>query len=447
MKSLYFYITIGLVLCFLGGGKAYAQIKFDLGISNKNKKIRVVFHDSSYVSTLTENGTAYISVPSTATPGYARLHRPFGVDYFYIIPGSQQSFKRLSNGEWTYSGAGKDINKYLNGAFLRTLNLDYRKTEVDFIQDWRMLGKRLYAHLDSLNLPENFKVLEHKRLYYVHCNLLLIYPLYHTMLLKCNNFQPAEDYYGTLSKIIKEDPEAMDLWEYRQVYKDWIQRLAEKNVSVPKKTSYDKLTFELHYVRDQIKDKRLVEYLVYTFLTDYIRHNGIEGIDKFLPLFKEKVLTKTYKEDFALLYKQYSQLASGKLAPEFSLKDINGNLVHLSDLRGNYIYIDVWATWCVPCCRELPVLKKMEEAFSGKPISFVSISIDSDIEAWRTKVKSEKLGGIQLHVDKNSSFQKDYKVKLIPHFILIDKEGKIVNEKMTRPSDPKTISTLKELLQ
>ena len=135
-------------------------------------------------------------------------------------------------------------------------------------------------------------------------------------------------------------------------------------------------------------------------------------------------------------------LPTGKTAPDFEYPNQRGKVYSLKDFRGKYVYIDVWATWCDPCCQELPFLKKLEKKLAKKNIVFVSLSCDKDIEVWKKMVKKDKLKGIQLCMGKDTTFWQDYLVSLIPRFILLDKEGKFVNSLMTRPSDPATEKTL-----
>ncbi|WP_018339523.1 MULTISPECIES: TlpA family protein disulfide reductase [Butyricimonas] len=139
------------------------------------------------------------------------------------------------------------------------------------------------------------------------------------------------------------------------------------------------------------------------------------------------------------------ELKAGDQSPVFKYVDINGKEVSLSDLKGKYVYIDVWATWCPPCRGELPHLKELEKKMHGKNIVFVSISCDKDKAAWEKMVKEQGLGGIQLHNGGDREFMKAYNITGIPRFILLDKEGKIVNPKMTRPSNPETEKTLNAL--
>lgn len=138
-------------------------------------------------------------------------------------------------------------------------------------------------------------------------------------------------------------------------------------------------------------------------------------------------------------------LKAGDPSPVFKYLDINGKEVSLKDLKGKYVYIDVWATWCGPCKRELPHLKELEEKMHGKKIVFVSISCDQDKAAWERMVKEKGLGGIQLHNGGDREFMTAFEIRGIPRFILLDKKGKIVNPNMTRPSNPETEKTLKAL--
>lgn len=138
-------------------------------------------------------------------------------------------------------------------------------------------------------------------------------------------------------------------------------------------------------------------------------------------------------------------------APGFDYVNFKGGTTKLSDLNGKYVYIDVWATWCGPCRAEIPFLKKMEEKYHDKNISFVSISIDvnKDFEKWKNFVDEKQLGGIQLFADKNwtSDFIMSFSINSIPRFILIDPNGKVVNANAARPSSPKLQTQLDELLK
>lgn len=167
------------------------------------------------------------------------------------------------------------------------------------------------------------------------------------------------------------------------------------------------------------------------------------------------VLKPRIAQEGMMLTQLYNQKAAAKkvegtLAPTFDYENHKGGKTKLEDLRGKYVYIDVWATWCGPCRAEIPFLKKTEEKYQGKNISFVSISVDvqKDVEKWKALIKDKELGGVQLFADNdwNSQFIKDYGINSIPRFILIDPTGKIVSADASRPSSAELQVQLDALL-
>lgn len=138
-------------------------------------------------------------------------------------------------------------------------------------------------------------------------------------------------------------------------------------------------------------------------------------------------------------------LQVGDQVPDFTYSDVNGKQVSLSDLRGKYVYIDFWATWCSPCCAEIQPLMELEKNLHHKNICFVSISCDKDVEKWKAKVKEEGMTGIQLNTGGDKNLMKAFAIRGIPRFVLLDPEGKVVNPEMTRPSQKVTLQTLQAL--
>lgn len=163
---------------------------------------------------------------------------------------------------------------------------------------------------------------------------------------------------------------------------------------------------------------------------------NIEGLKNFL--------TQKYKEDTYIR----ETLAKGLASPKFTdYENHKGGTTSLDDLKGKYVYIDLWATWCQPCKAEIPFMKKVEEKYHGKNIEFVGISFDEprDYETWKQMVNDLKMGGIQLYAKGDKSFGQAYRVSGIPRFILIDPNGNIVDANAPRPSDPRLVELLNSL--
>lgn len=149
-----------------------------------------------------------------------------------------------------------------------------------------------------------------------------------------------------------------------------------------------------------------------------------------------------------------TDLPKGSPSPSFAnYENVDGTTTSLDDLKGKYIYVDVWATWCGPCKAEIPALKNLEKEYHDRNIQFVSMSIDDDRthsgswdkarEDWKAMIREKELSGIQLFAPEGwkSDFVTAYKIQGIPRFILIDPHGKIVTPDAPRPSSAK----LKEL--
>ncbi len=166
---------------------------------------------------------------------------------------------------------------------------------------------------------------------------------------------------------------------------------------------------------------------------------------------QEKSITSLKKKVYIMHEeKQYvkTKLAKGMPSPKFiDYEKIDRETVSLDDLKGKYVYIDMWATWCPPCKAEIPFLQKIETEYHDKNIEFVSISIDSrdDYFTWSDMVEEKSLSGIQLYANEDKSFTTAYRINDIPRFILIDPAGNIVNQDAPRPSDPKLIELFNSL--
>jgi thiol-disulfide isomerase/thioredoxin len=135
-------------------------------------------------------------------------------------------------------------------------------------------------------------------------------------------------------------------------------------------------------------------------------------------------------------------LAKGAPAMDFEMKDSSGKVFKLSDFKGKAVYIDVWATWCAPCIKETPYFKKLVEKYKGDDrIEFISVSVDSDKNAWNKMISKDSHEWKQLIVDNAlmSDLCVQYGIEMIPRFLLFDKEGRVVNATAPHPSDSESI--------
>ena len=120
--------------------------------------------------------------------------------------------------------------------------------------------------------------------------------------------------------------------------------------------------------------------------------------------------------------------AMGGIAPDIQLADTTGKTISLYSLRGNYVLLDFWASWCSPCREEIPNLKEIYAAYHDKGLEIYSVSLDSKREAW-TKALNE-LEMPWVHVSSLKGWDcptaKRYGVTSIPKMYLLDPQGKII---------------------
>lgn len=160
-----------------------------------------------------------------------------------------------------------------------------------------------------------------------------------------------------------------------------------------------------------------------------------------------KAVTERYSLDKKFLNKFIANKVTvpGNLFPEgLSFTDKEGKTHTISEFKGKYVFIDLWASWCVPCCKEVPHLQALEKELQNKDVVFLSISIDSKKEPWLKKMNELKMHGNQWH-DASSSLSKALNVQGIPFFVIYDKEGKLHTYNAPRPSHPQTKNFLEEL--
>ncbi len=162
-----------------------------------------------------------------------------------------------------------------------------------------------------------------------------------------------------------------------------------------------------------------------------------------------KKLVEFFNTNYEKEHGLTTALKKGAPSPKFNYPNTKGENISLDDLKGKYVYIDVWATWCGPCKREIPFLKELNSEYQNKNLAIVSLSIDKaeHKEKWLKMVEEEDLKGIQIMADKDwsSEFVTSYNITGIPRFILIDNEGNILDANAPRPSDPRLKEVFSDL--
>lgn len=181
-----------------------------------------------------------------------------------------------------------------------------------------------------------------------------------------------------------------------------------------------------------IRDWFVTKVIMQSF--EYYTFTESEAILKdFLP----KCKTKVYSDTLTSYYELVRKFKSGNPAPQFSLKDQNGKIISLNDFKGKVVFIDFWGVSCGPCRYEISNhVPKLHEKYADKDVVFINICVDSNEETWKKTLVETKLDGINLIAEgwTNNQVCKDYNINGIPHYVLLDIQGRFVNANMARPS-------------
>jgi thiol-disulfide isomerase/thioredoxin len=295
-------------------------------------------------------------------------------------------------------------------------------------------------------IPEDFKINEKKNINYSYLATLQKYESYHGYYIKDRSFKVSENFLDENKSIdVSNENDFLFSMSYRDLVANSFTikttALMEKDTTLSNDIVYLKLVSKVK--SDEIRNKLMFDEARYGI-------TYTDNLEDYYSLFSKNSTNENNNKKIKASYENLKSLAKGNPSPKFlDYEDNAGGTKSLEDLLGKYVYIDVWATWCGPCIAEIPSLKKVEAAFHGKNIQFLSISIDAekDHDKWKKMIIDKELVGMQLMADNNweSQFVEDFMIKGIPRFILLDPKGNIITANAPRPSDKKLIETLEGL--
>ncbi|AMS27009.1 hypothetical protein AEM51_08250 [Bacteroidetes bacterium UKL13-3] len=223
--------------------------------------------------------------------------------------------------------------------------------------------------------------------------------------------------------------------KYMQGLRTLEAKYAQYNTTVPDAATQQQIRVEYDSIMSGRKNEiqsfvfsgkpNIAAYFATNFLTAEADFSFFDKVDKqFYSLFSNSKYAREHHQRVETLRKT----AIGETAPDIVLTDPFGKSIALSSLRGKYVLVDFWASWCKPCRMENPNVVRMYNRFKTKGFDVFSVSLDDNKDAWMKAINDDKL--LWTHVSDlkkwNASVVSSYNIESIPFTVLLDKEGKII---------------------
>ncbi len=256
-----------------------------------------------------------------------------------------------------------------------------------------------------------------------------------------------EEYHLLVDKVDPNDPINVETEMLSNWYRREVQRTGLDEYST------DAYMAGMDLIEEKVTNPRCREMLTASMAYSYFLMGSQDGqTDRFWERFV------VFAKDYPAIIAQYEAQAhaevlvvdGGEVPYSPVMADPDGKEINLSDLNGKFTYIDIWATWCGPCRKEIPHLEKVVEHFAGNDkVQFISISVDNDHDAWLEMITEDKPAWPQyiLSREESDKFMTAWGISGIPRFIMLDKDGLIFSGDAIRPSDPDIIATIEAQIQ
>lgn len=328
----------------------------------------------------------------------------------------------------------------------------------------RLAEKKFFTeHDDYEKFSLDFRKYIQNRIRYNYLDLLLSFPIIRSnnnKLITVGALPPVM--LSEIKDTVIYNDAALACREYRSFLEYYVVYFTSKERDFQKFTDYNEsMRVKYGFARRNLSDEQLM-----CFLSRYLYNNcdkitedvydemmaNIASFDtngKYTAAIKSNCAEKV-KPQAPIAKEEKGKGKSTEYAITF--KGLNGKEVSLADFKGKVVYIDFWASWCGPCRQQFPYSKKLHEGLTKKQrknIEFLYISIDATEEAWKKAVEQYDLQGVNVISpgNWNSEVCKYFGINSIPRYMIMDKNGNIVDPNAKRPSDESVLDLLLELAE
>ncbi len=405
-------------------------------IENGDSVVAIWVKDSVYTFPLDEN--RFFSGKMELKKGMYASLMPNSVDLF-LCPGEDiEIYTNRANmqGALVCKGSLGGINTYLKEQEMTTFvsEDDYRLEEEEFVGRMENNIEERIQLLRAKNFNSAFTRLEERRIRFSVGEKAVLYPLYHRQLTADTGYQAGKVLRDFLASVPVASEELFVTRSCRKFLLSYVY--FQNGFQMNDRRNYpDGLA---DYVLEHFRDREIRNFLLSEMIYRYVwENNGVKGAEYMLDVFRKECSDPEKLASVDGMLRRWERLEAGREAPAFVLKDREGKERTLAAYEGRYVYLMVWASWCMSCKKELPYIAELEKKYRGRNISFLTVSIDGGKEGnpWKEVPEQKKYAGLHALWDEKGGFRSDYMVGSVPRFILIDPEGRIMDADAPRPSE------------
>lgn len=363
----------------------------------------------------------------------------------FLIPGSNDSLIFIGNDSLLFTGSLSPINNFLfqnskNKLGLNSLNHARAMavhSEKNFDRLISITDSLFQLQLENLNanstlLPEWYVSMETERLAYLNVGSTLNSISYRRNMLKIEDSIPKGFIENLVASVTLGNENFIGESNYMLFLNDYFNHIGLKN-GRNKKENIDQ-PFIISFAEEL--DEKLTGNVKDAFLafrtTMLIKHVRTEYDPGVLDYFSDEFWSD-FIEDY---YLKSVTLNPGTKSPYFFLQDRIGRDVESRDYLGNILIINFWADWCKPCIEEFPYENALVEKYKEKPVKILNVCLDSNPEKWKEYIDKYNLKMENLFADTvwSKKLKNDFDVLGIPHSVLIDWNGNIVENRVESAS-------------
>ncbi|MEQ8547141.1 MAG: TlpA disulfide reductase family protein [Cyclobacteriaceae bacterium] len=353
------------------------------------------------------------------------------------------------NGKFQFSGDLKSINEFSanklgdfnssDSDWLPRVNFTHGNgsfAELISANDSITLLHRNYLFKHRNELPHWYIQFEDKRLQYLNAYWKLNSLMYRKRMMNKIDIIPDNFLQNTIRSLAINDVSMLGNNRYMNFLSDYLGYQSDPNYQKEMPTSKEQWdSFYEEYIltiNDQLVGEVRDVFLAFVF------GNILENRKH---VFKSHWIDEIQDKDLSNYVHEIINsnpiLPKGSITPYFYLQDSSGLIYEPNSFKEKVVLINFWATWCKPCIKEFPFENELIKIFETEPVEIVNICIDSDVVTWKKLIAKYGLKTTNLFAEGswNNRLQEKFGIQALPHSILIDQRGRVVQNKCPRASE------------